>query len=545
MRSWLFSLLWLCSLSTTAYAQLLHDIVHAEIELQSPEITFVGKTSKVTVISHDLPSEFTGIALQGFTSSDSLSGYIRFLEQDGNWGEWKALYMVRSATDHAFLAAYRQDDVIHASLLEIRIEVDASHEAHILSAGIFDQRLDDEEGDEIGQSTQNFEKSGDFLIRAPHIRRRSEWGAQPFRGFATPLNRPTYDYMTLHHTAGFAATTLAEGLEQVRRIQDFHQNGRGWSDIGYQFLMDQEGRLYQGRPFISESDPFDQGPRLVQGAHTGGANTGNIGISLMGCYHPPEGIGCQDEMTLLAIDSLVTTFGFMSERYDVPPGNMRGHRDFGSTACPGNNNYDMLSAFMMQIEDLLLRGSSDLLGGGIIIARLNQSGIVGLKWEFTADHGIREFIVRRRERDGSVIEVTRGDGAVDGSTIDLPSVGQHTYELIAIGDRGQQQRLAIAEIFVGAEATNILTQSFPNPTSDETTIRYFLEGESGVVSVEIFDLAGRVVMTGEEQYRDLGQWYATTLDISTLPSGVYLYRILVDGFSSTVFEHTKPLIVLR
>lgn len=542
MRSWFFCLLLLFSFATTAQAQLLHDIIHAEVELQSPEITFVGKTSTVSVVSQDLTDEFTGIALQGFTASDSLSGYVRFLEQDEIWGEWQVLYIVRSATDDAFLAAYRGDRILKASRLEIRFEVDSSHEVHILSAGTFDRRLDDEDG--VGQSIQRTEESDDFLIRAPHIRRRTEWRAQPFRGTPIPLNRPSYDYMTLHHTAGFAATTLAEGLEQVRRIQDFHQNGRGWSDIGYQFLMDQEGRLYQGRPFLNESTPFDQGPRLAHGAHAGGANTGNIGISLMGCYHPPEGAGCRDEMTLSAIDSLVVTFGFMSERYDVLPDNMRGHRDFGSTACPGDNNYQMLSDFMLQVEDLLLRGNN-LLGGGTIIARLNQSGIVGLKWEFTADYGINEFVIQRREKDESVVEITRGEGAVDGSTIDLPSVGQYVYELVALSESGQRQRLAIDEISVGPEATNVLAQSFPNPTSNETTIRYFLEGESGVVSVEVFDLTGRVVMTGESQHRDSGQWYVTTLDASTLPGGVYLYRILVDGFASTVFKATKPLIVLR
>ena len=507
MRSWLFCLLLLFSFATAARAQLLHDVIHAEIELQSPEITIAGKTSTVSVVSQELTTEFTGIALQGFTDSDSLSGYVRFLEQDGIWGEWQALYIVRSATDNAFLAAYRGDRVLKASGLEIRFEVDSSYEVHILSAGTFDQRLDDEDG--VGQSFHRNEESDDFLIRAPHIRRRTEWGAQPFRGTPIPLNRPSYDYMTLHHTAGFAATTLAEGLEQVRRIQDFHQNGRGWSDIGYQFLMDQEGRLYQGRPFLNESDPFDQGPRLAHGAHAGGANTGNIGISLMGCYHPPEGARCRDEMTFSAIDSLVATFGFMSERYEVPPDNMRGHRDFGSTACPGDNNYRMLSDFMMKVEDLLLRGNN-LLGGGTIIARLNQSGIVGLKWEFTADYGIDEFVIRRREKDESVTEIIRGEGAVDGSTIDLPSVGLQIYELVALNKSGQQQRLAIDEVSVGPEIASVLAQSFPNPTSNETTIRYFLEGESGVVSVEVFDLTGRVVMTGENQHRDSGQWYVTT-----------------------------------
>ncbi len=541
MRSWFLGLFLLFSFTTTTRAQLLHDVIHTEVDLLPSATTSAGKTSTVSVISEDLAIEFTGVALQGFSAGDSLSGSVRFFEQK-DWSEWQSLYIVRSATDTAFLAAYRGEQVLEALRFELRFEVDSSDKLYLLSAGIFDHRLDDEY--EVGQSFRDVGGKEDFVIRAPRIRRRTEWGAQPFRGTPIPLNRPSYDYMTLHHTAGFAATTLAEGLEQVRRIQDFHQNGRGWSDIGYQFLMDQEGRLYQGRPFLNESAPFDQGPRLAHGAHAGGANTGNIGISLMGCYHPPEGARCRDAMTLPAIDSLVVTFGFMSERYGVSPDDMRGHRDFGSTSCPGDNNYQMLSDFMSKVEDLLLTGNN-LLGGGTIIARLNQSGIVGLKWEFTADYGIDEFVVQRREKDEGTVEITRGEGAIDGNTIDVPSVGRHVYELVALNRGGQRQRLAIAEISVEPELTSVLAQSFPNPTSSETTIRYFLAGESGVVSIEVFDLAGRMVLAGENQHRESGEWYVTTLDASTLSGGVYLYRILVDGFAATVFDETKPLIVLR
>ena len=541
MKIWLSSIPVLLVCATATQAQLLHDVIHAEVALNPSQVTLSGKTASIQLVSQELVTEFTGIALQGFTASDSLSGLVRFFE-DAGWGEWHSLYIVRSATDNAFLAAYRGDRVRRASRFKLRFQVSSSHALEILSAGTFDQRLDDEGGDE--QSSPKIDRSGQFVVRPPHIRRRAEWGAQPFRGTPVPLNRPSYDYMTLHHTAGFSATTLQDGLEQVRRIQDFHQNGRGWSDIGYQFLMDQEGRLYQGRPFLNEADPFDQGPRLAQGAHVGGANTGNIGVSLMGCYHPPEGTGCRDKMTSAAIDSLIGTFGFLSERYEVSPDDMRGHRDFSTTACPGDNNYSMLSDFMLKVEDLLLRGS-DVLGEGVLIARLNQSGTVGVRWTFSADYGIDEFIVQRREEGDNIVEIFRAKGAVDGRTTDTPGVGEHVYELIVQGKRGTQQQLAIAEISIEPGMTDILAQSFPNPTSSETTIRYFLESESGIVSVRLFDLTGRMVLAGEDQYRESGEWYVTTLDTSVLSGGVYLYRILVDGFSSTIFKKTRPLVVLR
>ena len=308
--------------------------------------------------------------------------------------------------------------------------------------------------------------------------------------------------------------------------------------------MDQDGRLYQGRPFLDESTSFDQGPRLAQGAHVGGANRGNIGVSLMGCYHPPEGAGCRDEMTPFAIDSLIATFGFLSERYSLSPEDMRGHRDFGGTACPGDNNYFQLADFMLRVEDLLRNGNF-VLGEGSITASVNAAGLVMLQWIFLADFGIEEYVIQRRAEDGSLEVISTGVGATDGSDTDTPSVGQYTYELIARNKRGQEQRLASTKIVIEPSEENILTQSFPNPTSSTTTIRYFLESGSGIVSVDLFDLAGRRVLTGDEQYREAGEWYVTTLDTSFLPGGIYFYRILVDGFSSVEFNQTEQLIVLR
>ena len=110
---------------------------------------------------------------------------------------------------------------------------------------------------------------------------------------------------------------------------------------------------------------------------------------------------------------------------------------------------------------------------------------------------------------------------------------------------GDEQRLASIDIDVGAAVGDFLAQSFPNPTSGQATIRYFLTSESGIISIELFDITGKLMLTGEKQYREAGEWYVTHFDTSALPSGVYFYRISVDGFSGTVFEASQPLIVIR
>src|SRR4029453_7682350 len=62
----------------------------------------------------------------------------------------------------------------------------------------------------------------------------------------------------------------------VKGIQLFHVQGNGWNDIGYNFLVDRFGTIYEGR---------DGGiDRNVIGAHALGFNTGSVGIALLGTY---------------------------------------------------------------------------------------------------------------------------------------------------------------------------------------------------------------------------------------------------------------------
>ncbi|MDE2834734.1 MAG: N-acetylmuramoyl-L-alanine amidase [Bacteroidota bacterium] len=525
-------------LPLVARAQLVGDLIHDAVELETARTSEQGKTVLWSYASVAIDSAFTGVALQGLTSSDTLHGSVR-LEDGGQWGEWQTLYIVRSATDEAFLAAWRSVEVQRASRFELRFAVDTGHEVTILLAGTFDARKDapNTEAPQQGDTYQ----SGD-VITAPRLYTRRDWGAEPFRGTPIALNRPDYRFMTLHHTAGFGAVTLAQGLDQVKRIQDFHQNGRGWSDIGYQFLMDQEGRLYQGRPFLNRSVPFSLGPPLAHGAHVGGANTGNIGVSLMGCYHPPEGGNCRDAMTPAAIDSLLVTFAFLAERYGVSPQLMRGHRDFSSTACPGDNNYVQLPSFREQIAELLTTGNAPL-GQAAMHARTDSTGVVVVRWAFLEDLGIEEYSVMRKMGE-QVVTLTTSDEVADGRIADLASAGHNEYLLVARGNRNREQILASVEIDVHNPGRYVLAQSFPNPASREAVIRYYLPAP-GVVTLRIYDVNGREVSRLEESYREEEQWHTTVLDTSSLPSGVYYYQLHLEGFVETLHRDASPLVVIR
>ena len=103
---------------------------------------------------------------------------------------------------------------------------------------------------------------------------------------------------TLHHAAGFSASDLADGKVQVKRIQRLHQEGNGWADIGYHFLIDAAGTMYQGRPYTQDIS-LVQKPTLVIGVHVAGHNTGNVEICLLGCFHPETNAStCNDVLPI-------------------------------------------------------------------------------------------------------------------------------------------------------------------------------------------------------------------------------------------------------
>lgn len=520
------------ALACVAHAQLVEDMVDSRVGLSPPAIDVTGKAATFEFLSQEVSAPYSGIALQGSATGDSLSGWVRFYGED----EWLPLYIVRSATDAAFLAAYRGNAVRDGPPFALRFETGPGDSLSILDAGVF-LDADEEQPSQTGYDAHHPSSA----IIAPTLITRRQWRAAPFIGTPLPLNRPSYDRITLHHTAGFSATTLAEGTEQVRRIQDFHQNGRGWRDIGYQFLMDQEGRLYQGRPFL-RNVPFSDGPPLAHGAHVGGANTGNIGVSLMGCYHPPEGSGCLDEMTQPAVDSLLVVFGFLSERYGPGPGDIGGHRDFSATACPGDNNYRQLPDLRSAVQELLITGNATL-GSATLAARVDSIGVVTVEWRFTANYGIQEFRVDR-ETASSTTVLFSSSAAEDGRIVDadVTALEPVTYVLSVRGSRGREQVLGTYELTLETPPDFVLAQNFPNPASGSTTIRYFLT-QPGLVSLEVFDATGRRVSTLEHAYREEGRWHVASLDTGDLAGGVYFYRVILDGFAGVVLETVKQLVV--
>ncbi|MFK7848559.1 MAG: T9SS type A sorting domain-containing protein, partial [Rhodothermales bacterium] len=89
-----------------------------------------------------------------------------------------------------------------------------------------------------------------------------------------------------------------------------------------------------------------------------------------------------------------------------------------------------------------------------------------------------------------------------------------------------------------------LGENFPDPLTNTTTIRYYLDYEA-VVSIHVFDSSGRRVSTLVNAFQEGDQWHVTSFDAGALANGTYFYRMQADGFAGIVFDQTKTLVVAR
>lgn len=207
---------------------------------------------------------------------------------------------------------------------------------------------------------------------APSCRSRADWGADE----SIRTNVPTYvapQVLTLHHTA---TANDADPAATMRAIYRFHTVDEGFGDIGYQYVVDGNGILYEGRwsgdstscvaaggaggDFGHTEDGSD---RAVVGAHVGGWNSGNIGVALLGTFtdEPPPDIQLEGAETVLAslarrhdIDPGDTTLDFTNtangQQKTIPA--LSGHRDWVATECPGGALYTLLPAIRRRVAGL-------------------------------------------------------------------------------------------------------------------------------------------------------------------------------------------------
>ena len=106
---------------------------------------------------------------------------------------------------------------------------------------------------------------------------RSAWGAdESIRRNAAAATPPAVRFAIVHHTAGPNDYSPAQAAAIMRGIQVYHVKSNGWNDIGYNFLVDRYGTVYEGR--------YGGIDKNVIGAHARGFNTGSVGVAVIGTF---------------------------------------------------------------------------------------------------------------------------------------------------------------------------------------------------------------------------------------------------------------------
>ncbi len=259
----------------------------------------------------------------------------------------------------------------------------------------------------------------------PRLVTRAQWGADEALRNTDPVFNSIVRKIIVHHTGTPNDITDYPGL--LRSIFRSELNN-GYIDVAYNWLIDPDGRIYEGRWAQAYPDGVphtgERGRENVQGAHSLHFNVDTIGIGLMGDYstRAPSRKMISALVTLLTwkcarwgIDPLGTTPYVDSQGARVAGlANICGHRDTYATACPGATVEGMLPSLRTQVAARVAVGATgywiasgtgkvfsfgNLVNAGSVRARALKTPIIGVcgrqtgrgYWMFGSDGRVFPF----------------------------------------------------------------------------------------------------------------------------------------------------------
>ena len=210
-------------------------------------------------------------------------------------------------------------------------------------------------------------------VSQPAVIARVDWGADEslrYDSTGKEIWPPAFypvQKVIVHHTA--TQNGDPNPAATIRAIYYYHAVTEGWGDIGYNFLIDESGRIYEGRhtfDYPSGSSPTEQDAQGfgVTAAHTQGYNSGTVGIALLGTL-------TNQDATPAARDALERLIAWIDGTHGIDPQgsapytnpvsgaqatfpNIAGHRDLAATECPGGAFYATLPTIRSDVAALIV-----------------------------------------------------------------------------------------------------------------------------------------------------------------------------------------------
>ncbi len=370
----------------------------------------------------------------------------------------------------------------------------------------------------------------------PAIVSRAAWGANEEIVRAAPNFAPALRLAVVHHTAGTNSYTRAQAAAIVRGIEVYHVQGNGWNDIGYNFLVDRFGTIYEGR-----GGGIDQN---VIGAHAQGFNSGTVGVALVGNYTQAVPPPAQRDalVRLLAwrldiahIDPLSTVVYTSGGNAKFRAGKLvtlravSGHRDTGPSECPGNEAYALLPALAKRVA---ATGLPKLYAPTV-------AGVLGTPIRFQARlSSVLAWTVTVADRTGKTIASGAGKGSVVDWTWRSAGVPKATYTWtiaapgirVATGVLGKAASPPPTPLsLTNLAATPAVIAPAADGTGSTATVGFTLGGPA-LVTASVFDASGASLGSVLDEQRPAGN-NTFSWQLGSLPDG--RYRLTVTAAAGT------------
>jgi len=358
----------------------------------------------------------------------------------------------------------------------------------------------------------------------PTIEGRLDWcpdGSCPTDPTPEFVANPTH--IIVHHTAG--TNTATDWAAVVRSIWDFHVNVNGWDDIGYNFLVDPNGMVYEGRG----------DGRL--GAHFCAQNGGTVGICVMGDFTSiqptDEAVGSLEDF--LAWDCCDKNIDPLGSGFHGASGLtlpfISGHRDGCMTSCPGDMFYPLLPGVRQATQDKILAGcNSDVLAAPTVLAITYVGATkISLSWVDNAVNETGYAIERSDSTDDNFTQIVQLPGnSTSFSDEDVTPGSTYFYRVRAKKDSDYSAYSNVAVAVTSLTATEARlhggwVQAFPNPTSG--LLNLSIDNQwVGQTQLAVYDAMGRLASGPFFEEKNSAQ-ANFKLDLGGLPAGIFMLKL--------------------
>ena len=272
------------------------------------------------------------VVWQGDLPEGAAANFAVRVSTDGSsWSDWIEMHLdshVRSLNDPRKFETPAL--VASSNYVQYRVDLVANNDGHYPTLREVDLGCVDTSAPAQYLATGSQNLIDGFIIP------RAGWGADESLRYDSGGNEiwpPEYrpiQKVIVHHTV--TQNHEADPAATIRAIYYYHAITQGWGDIGYNFLVDWHGNVYEGR----------FGGANVVGGHALQYNWGSLGIALTGDFSStPVEQGTLDSLVKVIKDRAKNVdpagFGFFIDKDNVP--NICGHRDVLSTECPGDDAY--------------------------------------------------------------------------------------------------------------------------------------------------------------------------------------------------------------